>query len=50
MRNMGLAVVSYTAADITDENGYIDALGVTQTEAVKREAVEGAAKKQSAAK
>lgn len=50
MRNMGLAVVSYTVADITDENGYINALGVTQTEAVKREAVEGAARNQSAAK
>lgn len=50
MRNMGLAVVSYTVADITDDNGYIDALGVTQTEAVKREAVEGAARNQSAAK
>lgn len=29
MRNMGLAVVSYTVAEITDENGYIEALGVT---------------------
>lgn len=50
MRNMGLAVVSYTVAEILDTNGYIDALGVTQTETVKREAVEGAAKHQAAAK
>lgn len=43
MRNMGLTVVSYTVAEITDELGYIEALGVTQTELVKREATEGAA-------
>lgn len=50
MRNMGLAVVSYTVADISDNNGYIDALGVTQTEKVKREAAEGAAMYRNAAK
>lgn len=50
MRNMGLVVVSYTVAEITDVNGYIDALGVTQTETVKREAMEGAALHQAAAK
>lgn len=50
MRNMGLAVVSYTVAEISDPNGYIDALGVTQTEKVKREAVEGAAENRAAAK
>lgn len=50
MRNMGLVVVSYTVAEITDINGYIDALGVTQTETVKREAMEGAALHQAAAK
>ena len=43
MRNMGLTIVSYTVAEITDENGYIEALGVRQTELVKREATEGAA-------
>lgn len=47
MRNMGLTVVSYTVAEISDENGYIEALGVTQTERVKREAKEGAATHQS---
>lgn len=50
MRNMGLVVVSYTVAEISDANGYINALGVTQTEIVKREAVEGAAQHQAAAK
>lgn len=50
MRNMGLTVVSYTVAEISDANGYIDALGVTQTEKVKREAVEGAAENRAAAK
>ena len=50
MRNMGLTVVSYTVAEITDENGYIDALGVTQTELVKREATEGRSVHQSQAR
>lgn len=50
MRNMGLTVVSYTVAEITDENGYINALGVTQTEVVQREATEGAAEHQSQAR
>eukprot|EP00177_Eucheuma_denticulatum_P008453 GFKZ01015374.1.p1 GENE.GFKZ01015374.1~~GFKZ01015374.1.p1 ORF type:complete len:535 (-),score=94.28 GFKZ01015374.1:285-1724(-) len=49
MRNMGLTVVSYTVAEISDGNGYIEALGVTQTERVKREATEGAATHQSQA-
>ena len=43
MRNMGLTIVSYTVAEISDELGYIEALGVRQTELVKREATEGAA-------
>ncbi|CDF39289.1 unnamed protein product [Chondrus crispus] len=47
MRHMGLTVVSYTVAEITDENGYIEALGVTQTEKVKRDATEGKAEHQS---
>lgn len=50
MRNMGLTVVSYTVAEISDANGYIDALGVTKTEEVKRTAVEGAAKHRAEAK
>lgn len=43
MRNMGLAMVSYTVAEISDDQGYIEALGVRQIEKVKREATEGAA-------
>lgn len=43
MRNMGLSVVSYTVAEITDEQGYIRALGVRQEEKVKRDAAEGKA-------
>lgn len=43
MRNMGLAVVSYTLAEIADDQGYLEALSVTQTERIKRDAQEGAA-------
>lgn len=50
MRNMGLIVVSYTVAEISDANGYIEALGVTQTEIVKREAAEGLALNQAQAR
>lgn len=50
MRNMGLIVVSYTVAEISDVNGYIAALGVTQTEIVKREAAEGLASNQAQAR
>lgn len=44
LRDMGLVIVSYTVQTISDENKYIQTLGVTQTENVKREAKEGAAK------
>lgn len=50
MRNMGLSMVSYTVAEIVDELGYIEALGVRQTEKVKREATEGAAEHQNLAR
>ncbi|KAI0565380.1 Flotillin [Gracilaria domingensis] len=49
MRNMGLTIVSYTVAEIADDNGYIKALGVDPTENVKRAAVEGRATHQSEA-
>lgn len=49
MRNMGLTVVSYTVADITDVNGYIDSLGVAQRERVDRDASEGRALHQAEA-
>lgn len=50
MRNMGLTIVSYTVAEITDEGGYIEALGVNQTELVKKDATQGRAKHQGEAR
>ena len=38
---MGFEIVSYVVTDVSDENGYMDALGMTQTAKVKREAAEG---------
>ncbi|KAJ8901256.1 hypothetical protein NDN08_007105 [Rhodosorus marinus] len=38
MRNMGLEIVSYTISHIRDSEGYLEALGVMQTQVVKREA------------
>ena len=43
MANMGFEIVSYVVTDVSDENGYMDALGMTQTAKVKREAAEGVA-------
>ncbi|KAA8497387.1 Flotillin-2a [Porphyridium purpureum] len=48
-RNMGLDLVSYTLASISDEEHYIQSLGVTQTELVKRRATEGKALHESEA-
>lgn len=50
LAHMGFEVVSYSVVSITDENGYMDALGATQTALVKREAAEGMAKNQAEAK
>merc|ERR1711992_114193 len=36
--NMGITVVSYTLKDIRDEEGYLKALGLARTAAVKRDA------------
>jgi len=47
MKNMGYAVVSYVVKDVSDHNGYMDALGATQTALVKREAAEGVARNES---
>uniref|UniRef100_A0A7S0ZBA3 Band 7 domain-containing protein n=1 Tax=Timspurckia oligopyrenoides TaxID=708627 RepID=A0A7S0ZBA3_9RHOD len=49
MRSMGLEIVSYTIASISDSEGYMNSLGVTQTEMVKRNAQEGRALHQSEA-
>lgn len=43
MRNMGLRIVSFTIKDITDPNGYLDALGKPRTAQVKRDAIIGQA-------
>ncbi len=43
MRNMGLRIVSFTVKDITDPNGYLDALGKPRTAQVKRDAIIGQA-------
>lgn len=43
MANMGYEIVSYVVTDVSDENGYMDALGETQTAKVKRDAAEGVA-------
>lgn len=43
MSNMGYEIVSYVVTDVSDDNGYMDALGMTQTAKVKRDAAEGVA-------
>ena len=50
LQNMGFELVSYTVTDIDDREGYITALGATQTAAVKREAEEGRARNESSAR
>lgn len=50
LQNMGFELVSYTVTDIDDNEGYITALGATQTAAVKREAEEGRARNESSAR
>jgi len=50
VRLMGLEIVSYTIASLTDDEGYLDALGVTQVEEVKRKAQEGKAINDNAAR
>jgi len=47
MKNMGYIVVSYVVKDVSDHNGYMDALGATQTALVKREAAEGVARNEA---
>jgi len=49
MRNMGLEIVSYTISSVTDTEGYLDSLGINQTEAVKRDAEIGRAKNKAEA-
>merc|ERR1712100_382766 len=47
---MGFQLVSYTVTEVDDREGYITALGATQTASVKREAEEGKAKNESQAR
>lgn len=49
MRKMGLSIVSYTVSEITDDSGYIDALGAQEIAQVKGRAREGEAFHQSKA-
>jgi len=46
MTNMGLEIVSFSIRDIQDEQGYLEALGVSRTEEVKRDAAIGEAEAQ----
>ncbi|CAM9132627.1 unnamed protein product [Ectocarpus sp. 12 AP-2014] len=50
LNNMGFALVSYTVNQVLDSQGYMEALGATQTALVKREAAEGESKNISEAK
>ena len=50
LESMGIQIVSYTITAISDRDGYMDALGQTQLAKVKREAKEGAAKHDAAAR
>ena len=43
MVNMGMEIVSFTIRNISDEQGYLDALGVRRTSQVKRDATVGQA-------
>ena len=41
LRSMGMEIVSYTIASLTDDDGYLESLGVTQTAQVKKLALLG---------
>jgi flotillin len=48
--HMGFEIVSYSIKELSDQNGYMEALGATQTAMVKREAAEGQAKNEAEAR
>ncbi|CAM9317725.1 unnamed protein product [Ascophyllum nodosum] len=50
LENMGFALVSYTVNQISDSQGYMQALGATQISLVKREAAEGESRNTAEAK
>ena len=47
LKRLGFELASYTVASISDENGYMDSLGKTQTSIVAREAAEGQARNEA---
>lgn len=49
LAKMGLRVISYTLKDVSDENGYMQSLGVRRIEEVKKEARMGEAQEKSEA-
>ncbi|KAI0557437.1 Flotillin [Gracilaria domingensis] len=49
LRNMGLSIVSYTVVAVTDDEGYIDALGELENARIQREKVESEAQHRSRA-
>ena len=50
LNGMGYELVSYTIADIEDNEGYLESLGQTQTEVVKRQAAEGQSRNEAEAR
>lgn len=50
MNNMGLDIVAFTVAEVCDDNGYIDTIGVEHIEKAKRDAVEHSSHHRAAAK
>ena len=50
LNGMGYELVSYTIANIEDAEGYLESLGQTQTEVVKRQAAEGESRNEAEAR
>lgn len=50
LAKMGLRIVSFTIKEITDKNGYLDALGQPQIAAVKRDAIVASAEREKEAR
>jgi flotillin len=50
LNTMGFVLVSYTVTEIKDDQGYMEALGATQTALVRREAEEGKARNENEAR
>eukprot|EP00935_MAST-01C_sp_MAST-1C-sp1_P000169 g169.t1 len=50
LNKLGFLLVSYTVTEIRDDQGYMDALGATQTALVRREAEEGKARNENEAR